>query len=94
MTTVTLSTLTWALTELILTHGHESSNVSGFPNTGTWLVFGVILVPVYVMLFAWYTGKPRDLRTALLGTGVFFGLIIGLWIAMFIQMEIIGVVFY
>ena len=82
------------LTELALTHGAEPTNVTGFPGPGTVLIFAIILVPVYVMLAAWFLGKPRDLKTALLGTGIFFGLIIGLWVFMFIQMELIGLAFF
>ncbi|MCU4924741.1 hypothetical protein OB905_01920 [Halobacteria archaeon AArc-dxtr1] len=83
-----------ALSEILMTHGAEGTNVTGFPNIGTFLIFGVILVPVYVMLAAWFLGKPRDLKTALLGCGIFFGLIIGLWVAMFLQMELVGILFY
>lgn len=83
-----------ALTELVLFHGAEPTNVTGFPNPGSYLIFAIILVPVYVMITAWFFGKPRDLKTQLLGCGVFFGLITAVWVTMFIAMEVVGYIFY
>lgn len=87
---------TWLATNLLFLFQdyHGDGSVAGFPGPGTWLVFGVILVPVYVMLLAWFLGNPRDIRTALLGTGIFFGLIVLLWTAMLVQTLLIGVIFY
>ena len=36
---------------------------------GLYVVFGVILVPLYLILLGWFLGEPRDYRTALLGVG-------------------------
>lgn len=83
-----------ALANVLLFHGAEPTSVTGFPNPGTYLIFGIILVPVYVMLSAWFLGKPRDLKTVLLGCVVFFGLITGVWVSMFIGMEVVGFIFY
>lgn len=34
---------------------------------GLYVVFGVIFVPLYLILLGWFLGKPRDHRTALIG---------------------------
>lgn len=36
---------------------------------GLYVVFGVILVPLYLILLGWFLGEPRDPRTALIGVG-------------------------
>lgn len=36
---------------------------------GLYVVFGVILVPLYLILLGWFLGEPRDYRTALIGIG-------------------------
>ncbi len=36
---------------------------------GLYVVFGVILVPLYLVLLGWFLGDPRDHRTALIGLG-------------------------
>jgi len=41
---------------------------------GIIVVFGIILMPVFIMIFASIFGKPRDLRV----TGIFLGLLGGL----------------
>ncbi|ADD07092.1 uncharacterized protein Nmag_3542 [Natrialba magadii ATCC 43099] len=86
--------LTTALS-FILYHGYEGTEgVTGFPNIGTYLIFGVILVPVYVMVAAWFIGQPRDTKTGLLGVSYLVGITAQMWIGMFILTIIIGVVFY
>ncbi|AXR81863.1 hypothetical protein AArcMg_1856 [Natrarchaeobaculum sulfurireducens] len=46
----------YAVLESVLYHGYEgTAGVTGFPNTGTWLIFGVVLVPIYAMVVAWFT---------------------------------------
>ncbi|MFC7212699.1 hypothetical protein ACFQMM_05020 [Saliphagus sp. GCM10025308] len=61
---------------------------------GTWLIFGIILVPVYVVLLAWYLGEPRDRKTATLGVVYLVGLTTLLWTAMFIKTVILDVIFF
>ena len=67
---------------------------TGFPGPGTWLVFGVILVPVYVMVAAWFLGKPRNYRMAFLGLGYLVGLTVLLWTAMFVKTMVLDLVFF
>ncbi|MEY7848229.1 hypothetical protein AB7C87_03395 [Natrarchaeobius sp. A-rgal3] len=88
------ATLTTALS-YVLYHGYEGTEgLTGFPNIGTYLIFGVILVPVYVMIVAWFVGEPRDSKTGLMGVGYLVGITAQMWIGMFILTMIIGVVFY
>ena len=79
----------------VLYHGYEgTAGVTGFPNTGTWLIFGVVLVPIYAMVVAWFTGTPRDTKTGLLGVSYLVGIAAQMWIGMFILTVIIGLIFY
>jgi len=76
-------------------HGYEGTEgVTGFPNIGTWLIFGVVLVPVYVMVAAWFLGTPRDTKTGLLGVTYLVGITAQMWIGMLILTLLIGIVFY
>lgn len=61
---------------------------------GTYLIFGIILAPVYLMLGAWSFGKPIDKTRWLLGVTLFFGITTALWVGMWILTVAIGVIFY
>lgn len=61
---------------------------------GTWLIFGVVLAPIYVMLLGWFLGKPRDFRKAFLGLGYLVGLIVLLWGGMYLVTLLIGYLFF
>ncbi|RQG96832.1 hypothetical protein [Natrarchaeobius oligotrophus] len=79
----------------VLYHGYEGTEgLTGFPNIGTYLIFGVILVPVYVMVIAWFVGEPRDSKTGLMGVTYLVGITAQMWIGMFFLTMIIGIVFY
>ncbi|MFU8868509.1 hypothetical protein [Natronococcus sp.] len=79
----------------IMYHGFDGTEgLTGFPNIGTYLIFGVILVPVYVMVAAWFLGEPRETGTGLLGVSYLVGITAQMWIGMFILTVIIGIVFY
>ncbi len=43
---------------------------------GLWVMFGLVLVPLYVTLLGWFLGKPRDHRTAGIGVGILAGLLL------------------
>lgn len=43
---------------------HEISHI------GLVVIFGIVMLPVYVMLLGWVTGRPRDGRT--LGLAAFY----------------------
>jgi len=61
---------------------------------GTWLIFGIILAPVYVMLLGWFLGKPRNIRKSLLGVGYLVGLTVLLWGGMFAISMVFKFVFF
>ncbi|MFC4544645.1 hypothetical protein ACFO5R_22180 [Halosolutus amylolyticus] len=83
------------LVSTVLYHGYDgTAGLTGFPNTGTYLIFGVILVPVYIMVAAWFLGTPRNTKTGLLGVTYLVGITAQMWIGMFILTMLIGIVFY
>lgn len=49
------------------------------PYVGTWLIFGIVLAPVYMVLLAWFLGKPRKPRLSLMAIGYVVGLILLVW---------------
>ena len=49
------------------------------PFVGTWLIFGIVLLPVYMVMLGWFLGKPRKLRLSLLGVGYAIGMATLLW---------------
>lgn len=61
---------------------------------GTWLIFGIIGLPVYTVLLAWFLGKPRDTRTALLGVSYLVGLTVLLWTGMFVKTVVLDLLFF
>ncbi|WP_126664718.1 hypothetical protein [Haloterrigena salifodinae] len=79
----------------VLYHGYEGTQGwTGFANEGTWIIFAVILVPVYVMLVAWFVGTPRDTRTGLLGVSYLVGITTSMWVSMLVLTVILGLVFF
>ncbi|MGQ3414045.1 hypothetical protein ACT4ML_17595 [Natrinema sp. LN54] len=79
----------------LLYHGYDgTAGFTGFANEGTYIIFAVILVPVYIMLAAWFLGEPRDTKTGLTGVSYLVGLTTSMWVGMFVLTVLIGVVFY
>ena len=79
----------------LLYHGYDGTEgFTGFVNEGTWIIFALILVPIYVMLISWFTGKPRDTKTGLMGVSYLVGLTTSMWLGMLVLTVIIGIVFY
>ncbi|MCL6645908.1 MAG: hypothetical protein K6U88_13230 [Dehalococcoidia bacterium] len=62
--------------------------------TGTILIFGVILLPVYLMLVGWFVGEPRELRTPLLGVGILVSVTVGLWGGLALFAALLGLIFF
>ncbi|WP_222919090.1 hypothetical protein [Natrinema sp. SYSU A 869] len=88
------SALTTIPSELLY-HGYDgTAGFTGFANEGTWIIFAVILVPVYIMLAAWFLGEPRDTKAGLTGVSYLVGLTTSMWVGMFVLTVLIGVVFY
>lgn len=46
---------------------------------GRVLLFGIVFSPVYLMLAAWFLGRPRQLRLPLIGVGLLAGFTILAW---------------
>ena len=49
------------------------------PYVGTWLIFGIVLLPVYMVLTMWFLGKPRNIRLSLMAVSYVIGFITLLW---------------
>ncbi|MFA9427842.1 hypothetical protein [Natronorubrum sp. A-ect3] len=43
---------------------------------GLWVIFGLVLIPLYVTVLGWLFGEPRDYRTAGIGIGILAGLLL------------------
>ena len=63
------------------------------PYVGTWLIFGIVLLPVYMVLVGWFLGKPRNLRLSLMGVGYVAGLIALLWGGLTLMSVIVRLLF-
>lgn len=64
------------------------------PAPGSWLIFGIILVPVYAAILGWFLGYPRDTKIATMGLSYLVGIVLAMWIPMYILTVIIGLVFF
>lgn len=49
---------------------------------GLWVIFGIVLLPVYAMIFGWLFGKPRKFKPVAIGLG---------FIVLYIVAAIVGV---
>lgn len=61
---------------------------------GTWVIFGIVLFPVYTVFLAWYLGKPRDIKVATMGMAYFTTFVVGLWVNFFLLTMVIRFVFF
>lgn len=64
-----------------------------FFGPGTWVIFGIVLLPIYIMIAAWFLGEPRDGRTAPLGVGYLVAITVALWGGLFVATMVIKVLF-
>ena len=51
---------------------------------GLYVIFGVIMLPVYVMIAGWLVGKPRNYRGVALAFGYIFVFIVVIIVGMFV----------
>jgi|GEM_PF-711359 hypothetical protein len=65
-----------------------------FVGPGTYLIFGIVLAPVYAMVIAWFLGDPSDRSKGLLGVGYLAGLTTVLWGGLFVATLVIGTLFF
>lgn len=61
---------------------HETIHV------GLYVIFGIVMLPVYAMIVGWFVGKPRDLRTV----GVTFGYLLAFTAALVVGLFVLDVV--
>ena len=61
---------------------------------GAWLLFGIVLLPVYGMLAGWFLDKPRNHRVALLGVGFLLGVTLAMWLGLAVVAELLGLLFF
>jgi hypothetical protein len=75
---------------------HPARQLSDIPlfGPGTWLIFAIVLAPIYLMLLGWFFGDPSDKRTELLGVGYIAVLIVSLWGGFWVLTLIIKGVFF
>ena len=53
---------------------------------GLYVIFGIIMLPVYVMIVGWLVGKPRDYRTV----AMTFGYVITFVAALVVGLAVLG----
>ncbi len=63
------------------------------PFVGTWLIFGIVLLPVYMVLLGWFIGKPRNLRLSLMAVGYVAGLTALLWVGLAVMTVVVRALF-
>lgn len=61
-------------------------------SVGLVLIYGVILLPVYVMFTGWLFGKPRRYRTVALAFGYLIGLITMILAGLFVLDTVITII--
>lgn len=63
------------------------------PYVGTWLIFGIVLLPVYMVLLGWFLGKPRNLRLSLMAVGYVAALTALLWAGLAVMTVVVRALF-
>lgn len=61
---------------------------------GTYLIFGIVFAPIYIMIISWFVGDPRDIKPQLLGVSYLVALTTSLWGGLFVFTIIIKFVFF
>jgi len=65
-----------------------------FAPPGVWLIFGVVGLPVYIAFLGWFAGRPRNLKSSVLGSVVFLTFVTLLWGGLFALTMVIRLLFY
>ncbi|MFA9518597.1 hypothetical protein ACERIT_15515 [Halopenitus sp. H-Gu1] len=65
-----------------------------FVGPGTYLIFGIVLLPIYLMIAAWFLGEPRDYKKGLLGVVYLAGLTTVLWGGLYVATVVIELVYF
>jgi hypothetical protein len=61
---------------------------------GVWLIFGIIGLPVYTAFLGWFLGKPRNIKSLVLGSATFLSLVLSLWGGLYALTMAIRLLFY
>lgn len=61
---------------------------------GAWLIFGIILLPVYTAILGWFLGMPRNPKKAVMGLVYMVTLTVGLWGPAFVGTVLIWLIFF
>lgn len=61
---------------------------------GAWLIFGIVLLPVYGVLLGWILGKPRNFRVVFLGLGYLVGITVLMWTGLAALAGLLSLVFF
>lgn len=59
---------------------------------GLYVIFGIIFLPVYMMILGWFLGKPRDFRSVAMTFGYMFVFIVGLIVGIGILGAVISII--
>ena len=70
------------------------SHALPFVGPGTYLIFGIVLLPIYIMVVAWFLGRPRERTKGLLGVGYLAAITVGLWGGLFVATMVIKLAFF
>jgi hypothetical protein len=65
-----------------------------FVGPGTYVIFGIVLLPIYIMLAAWFLGEPSDRKSQILGVSYVTGITVGLWAGALVATMVIKVLFF
>ena len=68
----------------------ESGNVLC---SGTWVIYGVIGLPIYTAILGWFLGKPRTPKKALMALTYLVSFIVSMWVGVYILTILIGIIF-
>lgn len=64
------------------------------PGIGIWVLFGVVLAPLYLMLAGWFLDRPREVRPALIGVLYLVGFTTLMWGAAAVVSFAIGLMYF
>lgn len=59
---------------------------------GLYVLFGVLLLPIYLILLGWFTDGPQDYRTAAIGLGYFAAIAVAILAATVALAVVLGLI--
>lgn len=60
--------------------------------SGPLLVFGVVLLPLYLVLAGWFLGEPRDTKHAAVGVFFLAGIAVATIVALWLMGAVLGLI--